>query len=88
MFAGEGWAVCALHWARNCGQVAPPVVPAACACFHWLAQAAMTLSALAAVGPAKAAPMTSAAAAARETQDTRIADPQASGPSRAGADPT
>src|SRR5208337_1487414 len=44
-------------------------------------------AALAAVGPAKAAPMTSAAVAERETQDTRITDPHASGPSRSGADP-
>jgi hypothetical protein len=31
------------HCARNCGQVWPPVVPAALASFHWLAHCLMTL---------------------------------------------
>jgi hypothetical protein len=31
----DGWACCILHCARNCGQVARPVAPAAGACFHW-----------------------------------------------------
>jgi hypothetical protein len=33
----------ARHCARNCGQVWPPVVPAALASFHWLAHIFMTL---------------------------------------------
>jgi hypothetical protein len=37
----EFWRV--RHWERNCGQVRPPVVPAALAAFHWLAHTFMTL---------------------------------------------
>ena len=66
--ADDGWACCVLHWARNCGQVAPPVAPADCACFHSAAQADMTLSAFAPVEPAIAAPKRKAAAAADETR--------------------
>jgi hypothetical protein len=33
----------ARHWDKNCGQVWPPVVPAALASFHWLAHCLMTL---------------------------------------------
>ena len=59
------------HCARNCGQVSPPVVPAAWACFHWLAQIAMTLSAFAAVGPAQT-PKAIAAAVSKGTSEWRI----------------
>jgi hypothetical protein len=44
------------HCARNCGQVSPPIVPAALASFHWLAHSLMTL------WPAEAAPAVDAAA--------------------------
>jgi hypothetical protein len=39
--AAELWRV--RHCARNCGQLWPPVVPAALASFHWLAHCLMTL---------------------------------------------
>jgi hypothetical protein len=32
----------ARHCARNCGQLSPPIVPAALASFHWLAHVFMT----------------------------------------------
>jgi hypothetical protein len=38
--AAEVWRV--RHCPKNCGQVWPPVVPAALASFHWLAQIFMT----------------------------------------------
>ena len=60
------------HWARNCGQVSPPVVPAAWACFHWLAHTAITLSALAGVEPAHANPKAIAAAVGKGTSEWRI----------------
>src|ERR1700722_6156689 len=39
--AAEPWRV--RHCARNCGQLWPPVVPAALASFHWLAHSFMML---------------------------------------------
>ena len=84
--AEDGWACWVLHWARNCGQAAPPVVPAACACFHWAAQADMTLSALAPVEPAIAAPRRKAAAAADESRIRMDVFPEP-GPEWAGDQP-
>jgi hypothetical protein len=39
--AAEPWR--ARHCDKNCGQLRPPVVPAALASFHWLAHSLMTL---------------------------------------------
>jgi hypothetical protein len=57
------------HCARNCGHVWPPVVPAASAAFHWLAHAAITLSAFAVVELAQANPRAIAAAVSKGTSE-------------------